>query len=500
MSKTPDQPPFLLFASGIVSDHTEMEGDCACPTWSASERIPEKGKSLPRNRTVTQTPTYRTPLSGDFSLLWALRRHLGMAVLDDRALAVWNRFATPESTTSAMVGLPVDLSSSHVLDLIRRFWCEGFLEDSIQTSSPMVIPPQPDFVAWIQLTDQCNLNCSYCYVPRTSAESVMSEQTGRLVVDAIFRSAQAHGYGKVKIKYAGGEPLLHFARIESLHRYATQRAAQLGIALHSVVLSNGTLLTPPMLKMFQELQLALMISMDELPSPDKGQRSRGDGHRVAVEVQQCVDLALHHGVTPLISITLTNQNAPDLPGVVRWALTRNLRFSISFVRKPRLAIDRGAFQLDADKAIPSLRAAFEVIERDLPPWSLLYGLLDHVNLAVAHTRACGVGQNYLVFDCKGNVTGCHMQTDSTVATAAMPDPLSVVRTAFGQLNADVDARKGCQGCDWRYWCGGGCPGVTLQAHQPREGQSPYCSIYRSLLPDVLRLEGLRILKRSALIC
>ena len=58
----------------------------------------------------------------------------------------------------------------------------------------------------------------------------------------------------------------------------------------------------------------------------------------------------------------------------------------------------------------------------------------------------------------------------------------------------VDEKEGCRDCQWRYWCTGGCPLQTFRATGRYDLKSPNCSIYQAIFPEVLRLEGLRLLK------
>jgi uncharacterized protein len=75
------------------------------------------------------------------------------------------------------------------------------------------------------------------------------------------------------------------------------------------------------------------------------------------------------------------------------------------------------------------------------------------------------------------------------------DPLAMIRAdETGIQNVLVDEKEGCQACQWRYWCAGGCPLETFRATGRYDLKSPNCSIYKALYPEVLRLEGLRLLK------
>lgn len=132
-----------------------------------------------------------------------------------------------------------------------------------------------------------------------------------------------------------------------------------------------------------------------------------------------------------------------------------------------------------------------------PRYSLLSTLLDRTNLGVSHRQTCGVGENYLVFDQSGNVAMCQMLIDQPVTTADAPDPLARLRAdQSGVRNLPVEEKEGCRCCGWRYWCAGGCPVATYRAAGRYDVRSPNCRIYKALYPDLLRLEGLRLLARE----
>ena len=92
----------------------------------------------------------------------------------------------------------------------------GLLNDG---SSAIPAPESPQvLVAWLQLTNACNLRCGYCYIQR-SGES-MSVATAQDAVDAVIRAALQHGYPVIALKYAGGEASLRMDLVEQTHRYA----------------------------------------------------------------------------------------------------------------------------------------------------------------------------------------------------------------------------------------------------------------------------------------
>jgi uncharacterized protein len=299
----------------------------------------------------------------------------------------------------------------------------------------------------------------------------------------------------VKIKYAGGEPLLRYPLILELHTYAKSLADEYGLILEEVVLSNGTLLTAEMAQTLKALGIRLMISLDGFGDYHDSHRSYASGRGSFTDVAEAIELALANRLVPSISVTVSSRTAAGLPQIMAWILERSLPFSLNFYRENELTASRPDMRLDEEKIITGMLAAFKVIENNLPRRDFLGGIMDRVNLSSAHIRTCGVGQNYLVFDQNGLAAKCQMQIQQPVTNLQAEDPLAVIRTdLLGIQNISVEEKEGCKTCEWKNWCAGGCPLETHRVTGRYNVKSPNCNIYKALFPEALRLEGLRLLK------
>ncbi len=47
-----------------------------------------------------------------------------------------------------------------------------------------------------------------------------------------------------------------------------------------------------------------------------------------------------------------------------------------------------------------------------------------------------------------------------------------------------------------YRCTGGCPRLAFQCTGRYDAKSPLCQVYQAILPEVVRLESLRLLKHQ----
>ena len=406
----------------------------------------------------------------------------GMAAVSDVGHAVLDSFR-----------LPREILANDDSDAIKSMIRLGLLIPV--DSQPTIDRHISDTViaAWLHVTDRCNLRCSYCYLPHVRED--MSFETGRAAIDATFRSALANDFKQVKLKYAGGEPLLRFSMIEELQLYAQSQAKKYGLGFEGVVLSNGTLLTAEMAQILKSLGSRLMISMDGYGAYHDKHRPYAGGRGSFKDVAEAVDLALAHGLVPNISVTISSRTSDGLADVMAWLLERELPFSLNFYRENELSASHEDMRLDEQKIIDGMLAAFKVIENNLPRRPFLSGIIDRANLSVSHTHTCGVGQNYLVFDQNGQVAKCQMHIRKPVTDLHVLDPLAVIRAdKTGIQNLSVEEKEGCKTCEWKYWCAGGCALATYRATGRYDVKSPNCNIYKALYPEALRLEGLRLLK------
>ncbi|MBN1487996.1 MAG: radical SAM protein [Anaerolineae bacterium] len=470
----------VITYESIQSSVRQITGQCDCDCACDSSI-----KYINDNLTVNEVPLI-VDLGPSGHSLWhiALDPLTGnIAVIDRDVLRLLEAVGTSSQARNAP-------SSSWQLRNVLSSQSFSVPDNTWLNSSPGIMP---GLVAWLHLTGNCNLRCSYCYLAHRN--TTMSKETGYAVVDASFRSALNRGWSSVKLKYTGGEPLLCFPLVVDLQRYAQTQASRYNINLDSVVLSNGTLLNPEIITTMQDLDLRLMISLDGLGEWHNSQRHYINGHGSSVDVQYAIDLALAYGLVPDISITVSGSNIQGLPQLMEWILERDLPFSINFYRENDKVVSRTALKLEEEKIIRGMLAAYKVIEQHLPRRSLLASLVDRANFAFPHLRPCSVGQGYLVFDTQGQVSKCQMQMDNPVTDSSASDPLAVVRAAeSGIQNLSVDEKEECRACRWRYWCGGGCPLLTYRATGRYDVKSPNCNIYKALYPEVIRLEGLRLLK------
>ena len=413
-----------------------------------------------------------------------------LVLLNHPARNILDLFSAPTAIQDAIASIP-DVDKDRAEIIIQHMIMLGLI------SSPDYVKPTKQapktLTAWLHVTNECNLRCDYCYITKTPDK--MDVEQGRQSVDAVFRSAIANGFQSVKLKFAGGESTMNFSLLLELYDYARSQALEKGLGLAGVVLTNGVGITERMIDSLQERKLKLSISLDGVGEYHDAQRKFINGKGSFHLVERSLDRLAARGLVPSITITVSNRNLEGLPQVVEFVLQRKLPFTINFYRENECSAGHVDLAYNDGKIIEAMKKAFAVIEENLPPHSLLGSLVDRARLDAPHSKPCGVGDSYLVIDQNGKVAKCHMEIERSITDVSMPDPLKLIQLdQIGIQNVSVEEKEGCRDCTWRYWCAGGCPALTYRVTGRYDIKSPNCHIYKALFPEVLRLEGLRLLK------
>jgi uncharacterized protein len=143
----------------------------------------------------------------------------------------------------------------------------------------------------LKLHSRCNLACDYCYMYEMADQSWrkqprrMSRATLARVAMRIAEHVEAHGLRSVEVILHGGEPLL--AGIEhTRYAVATLRDALVGgVELVVRVQTNGVLLDEAFLRLFDELDVQVGVSLDGDAEGHDRHRRRATGTGTHAEVQ-----------------------------------------------------------------------------------------------------------------------------------------------------------------------------------------------------------------------
>jgi uncharacterized protein len=136
--------------------------------------------------------------------------------------------------------------------------------------APKILPlkPVPLQTLVVNVTNQCNLSCTYCYeygedkIVRpdkfNGQPKFMNEQTAQESVEFLLRESGPTAH----LTFFGGETLMNFNVVRSTVAYARKRAAEAGKLIDFSLTTNATLLRPEIIEFLADERIGVTISID----------------------------------------------------------------------------------------------------------------------------------------------------------------------------------------------------------------------------------------------
>jgi uncharacterized protein len=338
-------------------------------------------------------------------------------------------------------------------------------------AGPRIIPLIPLSTMVLNVTNKCNLACTYCYeygedkivdTENGRKPKFMTEATARDAVDFMLResgmSPRAH------LTFFGGETLLNFPVLASTVAYARQRAAELGKAVDFSLTTNATLLRPEIVEFLIDNEVGVTISID-------GPKEMQDRFRVFHDGSGSYDAVMpkirhllqrHRGRPIGARVTLTRQTL-DITRIYRH-LTDEIGFSevgfapVTTAGGRDYAIENEGFDRMLgqfrDLAADFLQAALENRHHG---FSNVKETIEEIHKGVSKAYPCGAGIGLMGVATDGDVNLCHRFAGSDA------HKLGTVRDGVDRAaqrrfleQHHLDDKTDCQTCWARPLCSGGC--------------------------------------------
>jgi uncharacterized protein len=414
--------------------------------------------------------------------------------------------ATEDSVVDALADRfdPADVKTA-IGDLLKvralRYAHQAAPVDEVPRMLPMM--PFPLSTLVVNVTNQCNLACTYCYeygedkivdTAHGRQSKFMSEATARDSVELLLQESGPVAH----MTFFGGETLLNFPVLKATIAYARTRAAEVGKTIDFSLTTNATLLQPEIIEFLADNEVGVTISLD-------GPRDLQNRFRVFhngagsydVVAPKIRDLLRRHRSRPIgARVTLTSETI-DVTRIYRH-LTDELGFwevgfaPVTTSPNQGYAISDSGF----DRMLGQFRElAQEFLEHAAADrhhgFSNVKDTLEEIHKGVSKAYPCGAGLGLLGVSTDGDVALCHRFAGSdSHKIGSVRDGLDRdAQVAFLQEH-HISDKTDCQSCWARPLCAGGC---YHEAHvrygTTRRPNLHYCEWIRGWTDTCLQVYG-----------
>jgi uncharacterized protein len=305
------------------------------------------------------------------------------------------------------------------------------------------------------LTEQCNLRCSYCYVPKS--QRTMPEGLALRATDLLVDRAPAET--PLSLSFFGGEPFL--AR-ELMARAMSRARDRAGARIRFTAPTNGTLLDDAALALVRDHDLRLALSLDGAAASADRPNGRGEG---SLERMRPL-LPRLAGMKPILRMTVTPGNVAGLADNVialhGWGFDRIMHQPALEEPWPADAVERWVAE---HRRLTDWLCDRHAAREPIPELVTLEGISRR--LSGQAPGSCGAGVSQAAVDVEGRLFGCFRSAYDPRAERLVLGRIGEERVnetliaSYARLHASraLPERGSCASCDARAGCTCYCPAM-----------------------------------------
>ncbi len=355
----------------------------------------------------------------------------------------------------------------------------------------------------LNVTNQCNLSCQYCYefgedkiATPDGKPKFMDWDTAKSSVDYLFTEAQ--GRKSVHITFFGGETLMNFPLLKRVVEYARAQAQERRMEIDFSLTTNGTLLTPTIIDYLAENAVGVTVSMD-------GPKEMQDKFRVFSNGKGSYDiikpkvqsLLAKHKTRPIAARVTMTSGAMNVDKIYR-----HLKEELGFYEVGFAPVTTSPDRLYSinEPGMDSVLEQFSVLADEYLEYALrgehhgfsnVSDTLSELHQGVNKSLPCGAGLGMVGVGPSGDIAPCHRFVDSDEHV------LGNVATGIDREKqkdfldrGNIDTKYDCHECWARPLCAGGCHHEAFVRYgDTGHANLHYCDWIRAWTEKCLQIYG-----------
>lgn len=276
--------------------------------------------------------------------------------------------------------------------------------------------------AFIILTDNCNLNCSYCINNKTllSQNSVSLKLNDYLNIIDILNDN-----GVTDIIFTGGEPLLYKDDVKRIVEKCNH------YNMNTLLLTNGKVLNNELIKNLKDAGLtSLCVSLNELSTLSVVD---DNFNLILKDYETIVDAVLQHFSYTSVTALITNKNYNVLGSIFKKFDIEKVGFIFQPVHDKNLALD----SLDENE--------WKKLKLNLYEWTVKFNKYNYLqtiynfyNDIDAGDIECPMGTYAFVINSAGNVYNCFHRKDMFSGNILNDDPQKLFTNLISNSVKTID--------------------------------------------------------------
>lgn len=323
----------------------------------------------------------------------------------------------------------------------------------------------------LNITQECNLNCRYCYGVggEYGSRGYMSRETAFKSVDWFI--SESGDMKELIITFFGGEPLLNINLIKEVIEYAKTKKAEKKIIFS--LITNGTLLNDEIIRFLKEYHIRVGVSFDAIERLQNHYRPFKDGRDSYETVKKSISDLVASGLENInVNCMVADENIDFKE--VRQALIHTGCSTMIITRPSPPLLDNsetenieifnqvksGKVKEYTEKLILSVEEEgrdwlASIQERNIFHSKLFTGVLGQLHTRKKREYFCGVGKRMVNISISGDIYPCHRFNGLDHMKMGTIENFNA-ESQKRYIENHTAGISECSPCPARHFCGGGC--------------------------------------------
>lgn len=333
------------------------------------------------------------------------------------------------------------------------------------------------------LTNDCNLNCKYCFVDAGKKKDRLSiNHIKKYLIEAV-NICKVQKKQLLIISFFGGEPTLCLDEIKLTINLAKELCE--GVIDTCFSMTTNGVFNEVMLKTIIDNNFILSISMDGPANIQNEQRPTVNGKGSFDHIIKNVKKLLENDIKTKIRVTITKYNIHTMVDFTEYLANIGIEeVQFEVVTESEKAKINETSRPPKEDFLSNLRQAINYGKQN----GIIITNTAYVRLLAPTLHYCdGMGKSRKVINYDGSISGC-VEVNDTLHPAKKYFILdSLTRDSILEKNPISETVTECKSCFAKYLCAGGCPSRNYHANKDIYKPDEFrCYIVKNIIPEIIR--------------
>jgi uncharacterized protein len=348
----------------------------------------------------------------------------------------------------------------------------------------------------LHTTNQCSLDCDYCYADANSSDDKMSKETAIKTIDRIV---DLKPLTSVRLEFHGGEPTLNSNLIYSTVEYAKKFYQSNGFPLFTYsIQSNGVFFQESLVDLFKRENFSVGISLDGPEQFHNVHRKDKFGRGSFNKVIDSINILNARGIKFGTICVVTNPEVLDYyPNFMTEKGLLSVKFNPYFNNQGRAnlkqTLDLEVYtekMLSLADRVANLNARNSKMIKVTNISALLKNIISPKREYMCLRFPCGAGISMLGIGVHGEVYPCEEMNGKEELQIGNVYTCSLEKIFNHPVNKEIKCRNlekitECAGCFAADVCGINCANRSHSETKDFYSKTTLCNYYKNVIPGLI---------------